>query len=61
MKIQCGNECIMLFKNGNGVNLLLLDTKENANLERDDVAFSTVINYFRKLLNFFGGLLSDMY
>ena len=29
--------------------LLLLDTKENANLQRADVAFSTLINYFRKL------------
>ena len=52
MKIQRGNECIMLFK-WEWCDLLLLDTKENANLLRADVAFSAVINYFRKLFDFF--------
>ena len=35
--------------------LLLLDTKENANLQRVDVAFSTLINYLRKLFEIFKG------
>ena len=56
MKIQRGNECIMLFK-WEWCYLLLLDTKENANLLRVDVAISTLINYFRKLFEFFRGYL----
>ena len=35
--------------------LLLLETKENATLKRFDVAFSTLINYVRKLFEFFMG------
>ena len=54
MKIQRGNQYIMLFK-WEWCDLLLLDTKENADLERVDVAFSTVINYFRKLFEIFRG------
>ena len=38
------------FPNGNGS--LLLDSKENANLQRVDVGFSTLINYLRKFLKF---------
>ena len=53
MKIQRGNQCIMFFK-WEWCDLLLLDTKENANSERADVAFSTLINYFRKLFEIFG-------
>ena len=52
IKIQRGNECVMLSK-WEWCDLLLLDTKENANLWRADVAFSAVINYFRKLFDFF--------
>ena len=40
MKIHRENRCIMLFK-WEWCVLLLLDTKENANLSRVDVAFST--------------------
>ena len=54
MKIQCGNECIMLFK-WELCDLLLLDTKKNAYLKRVDVAFSTLINYFWKLFEIFRG------
>ena len=35
------------------VPLVLLDTKENINLWRGDVAFSTLINSFRKLFEIF--------
>ena len=52
IKIQRGNECVILSK-WEWCDLLLLDTKENANLWRADVAFSAVINYFRKLFDFF--------
>ena len=52
IKIQRGNECVTLSK-WEWCDLLLLDTKENANLLRADVAFSAVINYFRKLFDFF--------
>ena len=63
MKIQRENQYIMLFK-WEWCDLLLLDTKENADLERVDVAFSTVINYFRKLFEIFRGYflgVSDIY
>ena len=40
MKIHRENRCIMLFK-WEWCDLLLLCTKENANLSRVDVAFST--------------------
>ena len=53
MKILRGNKFIMLFK-WEWSDLLLLDTKENANLQRIDVAFSTLINYFRKLFEGLG-------
>ena len=52
MKIRGGNECIMLFK-WEWYDLLLLDTNENANSKRVDVAFSTLLNYFSKLYEFF--------
>ena len=55
MKIQHGNQCIMLFK-WEWCDLWLLDMKENANLKRVDVAFSTLkINYFRNLFEIFRG------
>ena len=44
----------MLFKWG-WCDLLLLNTKENTTLQRVDVAFSTPINYFRKLFEFIRG------
>ena len=50
MKIQRGNE----FKS-KWSDLLLFDTKENATLKLFDVAFSTLINYVRKLFEFFMG------
>ena len=50
MKIQRGNE----FKS-KWSDLLLFDTKENATLKRFDVAFSILINYVRKLFEFFMG------
>ena len=56
MKTQCGNQCIMLFK-WELCDLLLLDTRENANLLRVHVVFSTLINYFRKLFEIFRELL----
>ena len=34
--------------------LLLLDSKENTNLYPVDVAFSTLINYFRKIFEILG-------
>ena len=52
MKMQRGNEWIMLFK-WEWCDLLLLVTKENANLQRVHMAFSTLTNYFRKLCKFF--------
>ena len=52
---------VWCFSNGNRVNSVLYDPKENANFSGDEVIFSALINYFRKLLEFFGGLLSDMY
>ena len=54
MKIQRGNQCIMLFK-WDWCDLLLLDTKESANLQRADVAFSTLLNYYRQLFEIFRG------
>ena len=53
MKIQRGNECIMIFK-WEWCDLLPLDTKENANLQRVVVAFSTH-KLFSKLFAFFRG------
>ena len=55
MKIQRGSQCIMFFK-WEWCDLLLIDTKENANLcgfMWADVAFSTIKNYFRKLFEIF--------
>ena len=43
MKIQRGNDCIMLFK-WEWCYLILLDTKENANLLRVDMAVSALIS-----------------
>ena len=48
MKIQHGNQCIMLFK-WEWCDLWLLDMKENANLKRVDVAFST-LKLFQELI-----------
>ena len=51
MKMQRENQCIMLFK-WEWCDLLLLDTKENTNILRVDVAFSAQIisgNYLRFL------------
>ena len=44
------------FSNRNDVNLLLIGTEENINLYRLDLAFYTLINYFRKLREFFLGV-----
>ena len=45
-----------LLSNENGGSSLILDTKQNANLQQVDVAFFTLIYYFRKLLySYFGG------
>ena len=43
------------FSNRNDVNLLLIGTEENINLYRLYLAFYTLINYFRKLREFFFG------
>ena len=51
LKIQRGNVYIMIFK-WDRCHLLLLGTKKNINLLRVDVAFSTLIKYFRKLFEF---------
>ena len=51
MKIQHGNECIMLFK-WEWCDLLLLDAKGNA--KRVDVAFSTLLIISGNYLNFLG-------
>ena len=53
MKIQRGSHCIIFFK-WKWCDLLLLDTKENANLSWVAVAFSTLINYFKNYLRFLG-------
>ena len=44
----------MLFK-WEWCDVFLLDTKESTNLQRVDVGFSTFINYFMKLFEFFRG------
>ena len=41
------------FSNRIDVNSLVLGTKENINLRRADLTFYTLMNYFRKLLEFF--------
>ena len=41
------------FSNRIDVNSLVLGTKENINLRRADFTFYTLMNYFRKLLEFF--------
>ena len=48
VKLQSGS-----FSNRNDVNSLVLGTKENINLRRADLTFYTLMNYFRKLLEFF--------
>ena len=41
------------FSNREDAKLLLLSTEEKNNLQRDDMTFYALINYFRKLLEFF--------
>ena len=52
--MQRRNQSLMLFK-WESCDLLLRDTKENANLQPVDVTFSALINYFRKLFEIFRG------
>ena len=52
MKIEHGNQCIMLFK-WEWCDLLLIDNKENANLEQVDVTLSTLMNHFSNLFEIF--------